>query len=310
MSLLSILFSMAIEHYFNAVEQYRVYDWITTFSNWIKEKFSESEYWNDTLGLIATILIPMFACGIIYGLLNEALGLLGFLFSLLVLVYCIGPKRVLHTARLYIDAGEHEDEHSLKSYANELLEDDSNTEENNNDTNKKICEKLVYSTNEGILGIFFWFILLGPMGALMCRMVNILYTESLQQADEPDDDQEQESDEEQSSAGAFAEFNNSVRMLYAILLWLPAQITILTFAITGSFIDTLQQWKSRLSKDYLNPKEIEATLFASGLSALQIEPETQQCELSTVHEVLALCWRSIIVWVTALALLTLAGLTG
>lgn len=294
MSLLAILISLAIEHYVDSVAHFRNYIWITTFSDWIKEKFSETEFWNDTLGLIATILIPMFGCAIIFGALNNAMGLLGFLFSLLVLVYCIGPTRVLHTARQYIDAAEHEDEHSSKSYVNEIL--DSEDTEINDETHAKICDKLITSTNEGILSIFFWFILLGPMGALMCRMVSILYKNSL----------EQSTDDE----AAFSEFNNSTRMLYAILLWLPAQITMLAFAITGSFIDTLQQWKSRLSKDYLNPQETEETLLRTGLSALQINPDDHKCELSTVHDVLGLCWRSVIVWVTALALLTLAGLTG
>lgn len=311
MSLLAILFSLAIEHYYSAVENFRIYDWISSFAKWVKEKFSATEIWNDTLGLIATILIPMFACALIYGLLNEAMGLLGFLFSLLVLVYCVGPKRFIHTAKQYIDAGEHEDEHSLKSYANELLETDDN--EINSETHQKVCEKLINNTNEGILGIFFWFILLGPMGALMCRMVNVLYTESLQKVSDDDDSDSDDNEniaKEEDGEHNFAEFNNSIRMLYAILLWLPCQITILTFAITGSFVDSLHEWKSRLSNDYLNPKESEETLFRTGLSALQIEPDSHQYEISTVQEVYSLCWRSIIVWVTVLALLTLAGLAG
>ena len=134
------------------------------------------------------------------------------------------------------------------------------------------------------------------MGALMVRMVNVLHEKSLQQSDDGETD--------------FTEFNNSTRMLYAILLWLPSQLTMLTFAVTGSFIDSLREWKSRLSNDYLNPKETKETLYRTGMNALQIDPDSHQFELSTVHEVLALCWRGIIVWVTALALLTLAGWTG
>jgi len=294
MSLLAILTSLAIEHYVDSITQFRNYRWIKCFADWIKEKFSQTEFWNDTLGLIATILIPMFGCAIIYGALHNAMSLLGFLFSLLVLVYCIGPTRVLHTVRLYLDAAEHEDEHSSQTYLNEILETESANVDD--ETHEKICSKMFVSTNEGVLSIFFWFILLGPMGALMCRMVSILYKYS----HEPAEGEDQE----------FTEFNNSTRMLYAILLWLPSQITMLTFAITGSFVDTFNEWKSRLSNDYLNPQETEQTLHRTGLSALQINPDDHHCELSTVHDVLALCWRSVIVWVTALALLTLAGLTG
>jgi AmpE protein len=298
MSLLSILFSLAIERYFEPVSQLRNFRWIITFSNWIKERFSKSEFWNDTLGLIVIILLPMFVCAIIYSQLHNALALLGFLFSLGVLVYCMGPTRTHHIARLYLDAGEHEDEHSLKTYATELL--GVNISDNKQENHQLVCEKIIVSTNESLLGVFFWFVLLGPMGALMFRMVSVLYEEFQQHSD---------ADDETSTSG-YTEFNNSTRMLYAILIWLPAQLTTLAFAITGSFIDTLHEWKSRLSKDYLNPIESEQTLFRAGMSALQMNPDSHQFELGTVQEILALCWRSIIVWVTALALLTLAGWTG
>lgn len=305
MSLLAILFSLAIEHYYNAVDQFRNYQWISSFSDWIKERFADSEYWNDTIGLIATILIPMFVCALIYGVLDHAMGLLGFLFSLLVLLYCIGPQRFLYTARQFIDAGEHDDQHSLQTYANELLGSEST--EMDSDSYQQVSAKLINNTNEGLLSIFFWFILLGPMGALMCRMVNILYKQTPPAPDEQDSETETSEGSEQQP---FSEFNNSTRMLYAILLWLPAQLTILAFAITGSFIDTLREWKSRLSKDYLNPQETETTLFRTGFNALQLNPDDHEHNLSTVEDVLALCWRSLIVWVTALALLTLAGLAG
>lgn len=302
MSLLSILFSLAIDRYFDPIDQVRNYNWIVSFSNWVKERFSRSEFWNDTLGLIVIILLPMFLCAIIYSQLYNALGLLGFLFSLFVLAYCMGPQRVHHVARQYLDAGELEDEHSLKNYTAELLGENISDDAQQNHRN--VCEKLIVSTNENILGVFFWFVLLGPMGALMLRMVGTLYKESLDNMP----NEEHDTDEEQGTD--YTEFNNSTRMLYAILIWLPAQLTTLAFAITGSFIDTLHEWKNLLSRDYLNPVESEHTLFRTGMNALQLDPETHPFELSTVHDVLALCWRSIIVWVTALALLTLAGLAG
>ncbi len=294
MSLLTILFSLAVERYVDALDQIRSYNWIISFSNWVKDKFSASEFWNDTLGLIVIILLPVFLCALLYSQFYNALGLLGFLFSLAVLVYCMGPKRIHHTAHLYIDAGEHEDEQGLKTYASELL--GPVLPDDQQEINRKVCEKLLVSTNENLLGVFFWFALLGPMGALMFRITSVLYYQSEQQSEEETAD--------------YTEFNNSTRLLYAILLWLPAQLTTLAFAITGSFIDTLHEWKSRIHHDYLNPKESEDTLFHSGMKSLQMDPETQQFNLDTVHDILALCWRSIILWITALALLTLAGWAG
>jgi len=299
MSLLSILFSLVIEHFYESVSRFRDFRWIITFSSWVKEKLSNSEFWNDTLGLIIIVLTPILGCAIVFSILNNALALLGFLFSLFILVYCLGPVRTHHIAKQYLDASDHEDEHSMKTYAIDLLGNQAT--ENATENNALICEKIFINTNENILAVFFWFVLLGPMGALMFRMVNVLFNETQQKS---------ENDSESSEDSQHQEFDNSTRMLYAILLWLPAQLTTLTFAITGSFIDTLQEWKSRLSSDYLNPIECELTLFRTGMCALQLDPNSHSFDASTVNDVLALCWRSIIVWVTALALLTLAGLTG
>ena len=186
-------------------------------------------------------------------------------------------KAVNHYAWVYVNgkyAGEHEDEQSLKTYASDLLGPD--LPDDQQAINRSICEKLLVSTNENLLGVFFWFVLLGPMGALMFRIAGVLYYDSEQKISE--------------ETAEHMEFNNSTRLLYAILLWLPAQLTTLAFAITGSFIDTLHEWKSRIHNDYLNPKESEETLFHTGLKSLQMDPETLQYDLNTIHDILALCW--------------------
>jgi len=292
MSLLAILFGLAIERFFDNIENKRKFDWSVNFSNWVRNKFANTELWNDTLGLIVIILLPVFAGAFVYDLLNDALGILGFAFAVIVLVYCLGPQRIHHLARLYLDAGEFDDQHSTKTYANEILGHES--PDDNNATNQKICEKLITATNDDILAVFFWFVLLGPMGALLYRITSTLYEHAANESDKTE----------------FCEFNNSTRLLFAILLWIPNQLTTLCFAVTGSFIDAFQQWKEHIANDYLNPAESNETLIASGLSALQIDSDNHTFELSTISGVLALCWRSIIVWVTALALLTLAGWTG
>lgn len=300
MSLLAILFSLAIERYVDAIANIRHYDWTVSFSEWMKNKLSRSEFWNDTLGLIIIMLIPFFGCAILYNQLYDALGLLGFLFSLTVLVYCINPQQTYQLVHQYLDAGKNEDQHSLRSYATELLQ--NNVPDDEHEMHRKICERILTTANNDVLAVFFWFVLLGPMGALLFRMSTHLYhASSLVQADDT---------KEEDTEVKYLEFDNSVRMLYAILLWLPSQITILCYAISGSFIDTFQTWKSRLTTDYLNPEESDNTLISTGLSALQIDADNKNFDTNSVNEVFAIAWRTVIVWITALALLTLAGLTG
>lgn len=304
MSLLAILFSLAIERYVEVAANIRNYDWSIRFTQWTKDRFSQSEYWNDTAGLIIILLIPFFACAIIYDQLFDVLGLLGFLFSLAVLVYCIRPKRSYQLIRQYLDASEHEDQHSLLSYASDILQQSPPQEDAQ--LHRSVSERLLNILNNEVLAVFFWFVVLGPMGALLFRMTATLYEDAY---DDNQDETEAGNDTDDVEAN-YTEFNNSIRILYAILLWLPTQISLLCFAIAGSFIDTLQTWKNRLLSDYLNPDESDITVVQAGFSALQFDEENNAFDSAMVNQVYALAFRALIVWITALALLTLAGLTG
>ena len=298
MSLLAILFSMVIERYVDAVASIRNYTWTVRFSDWVKEKFSHSEFWNDTLGLVVILLVPFFICAIIYDQLFDAMEPLAFLFALAVLVYCINPKRMYSLSRQYLDAGENDDQHSMQTYASEMMPDESF--DDTREMNSKVSIRMLTSTNNEVLAVFFWFVLLGPMGALLFRMSAALF-ENTRGGYSNESEMENE-------AVDYTEFNSSARMLYGILLWLPTQISILCFAIAGSFIDTLQTWKQRLTSNYLDPDQSDETLYLCGFSSLQLDLEQKTFDLGAVNEVYALAFRTIIVWVTILALLILAGL--
>jgi membrane protein required for beta-lactamase induction len=294
MNLLAILFALSIERIFEPIERLRDFHWFTLFADWVKTTFTGARYWNDTAGVLMTVLLPVVICGIVYAQLDALLALLGFLFSIVVLLYCLGPKRVHHIVKLYVDASEHDDQSHSRAYAVELLQrkmPDSDTE-----TNRAIAERTLVSTNEQLVAILFWFVVLGPVGALLIKLSGQLREHAAATMNEETTD--------------YTEYKRISVFLYAILIWLPTQVMILCFAITGSFVDVIHEWKMSLSHDFLNPGTTRETLLQTGFKALQIDPNTQIFSLATVREVLALCWRSIVVFVTIIALLTLAGLAG
>ena len=199
-----------------------------------------------------------------------------------------------HIVKLYVDTSEHDDQSNSKTYTMELLQ--QQMPDSNSQTNRSITERAIVFSNEQLIAILFWFVVLGPVGALLIRLSALL--------------REQVGAERQNETSEDTEYQKMSVFLYAILIWLPTQITMLCFAITGSFVDVIHEWKMSLSHDFLNPDSTRETLLQTGFKALQMDPATQIFSLATVREVLALCWRAIVVFITLLALLTLAGLAG
>lgn len=293
MSLLAILISLGIEKFVQRLDQWRKFHWFINFSNWVKNKFGHSNFWNDTVGIVGIVLMPIAAVGFFLYELDSVLGLLSFIFSIIVLVYCLGPKDLHEVAHLYVDACKRDDNDAAFSYATQLLKTPVPQDERNRIA--EISNALLISTNERLLAVFFWFMVLGPMGAVLYRLSHVLA-----RAQPMDTDPERN------------EFYQSSRLLFAILNWLPLHLTTLSYAITGSFIDAVHKWKQHQPEDILNPDEQNTQLSFTGLGALNIDLDSSnvKLDLHVIHDVLELSRRSIFAFLTVVAILTLVGWAG
>ena len=118
--------------------------------------------------------------------------------------------------------------------------------------------------------------------------------------------------------------------------WLPARMTALSFAIVGSFEEAIDGWRFH-TKHFPNDNDgviLAATAGAInvrlGGSALKMREELKtapiyddedawqepgvtpgrEAELGHLRSVVGLVWRSVVVWMLLLALLSLARLLG
>jgi len=161
---------------------------------------------------------------------------------------------------------------------------------------QRLIESMLEMANERLMAVLFWFVILGPMGAIIYRITVEL---------------EQRTRGEENSDG----LNEAATRLRAIMNWLPARITALIYAIAGSFVDALRLWKEKSgewSDDWVASNR--GVLIASGVGALNFnhlyaadEELDREVAKGQVVQALALIRRSIIVWLTVLAFMTLGG---
>lgn len=284
MALIAILLSIAIERFLGTLEDLRRFTWFETLVRIVR-----GYAWSDgPLGVVVAGLLPLLAVVLTGYLLHGLWWPLAFLFGLLVLLYSFGPKDLEAEVEAFIEARERDDEESAMLHAGDLLQ---NTEvANSRQLTRAILETLLVEANGRFLAVIFWFVLLGPAGALLYRLACQLRSQH------------------DSEASGFA---LSARKLHHILDWAPARLTALAYALSGSFVDAMHHWRSEAGKW---SEECRVILIVSGFGALRYRPAEDEDapldiaeENSYISEALAMVRRAVLVWLALLALLTLAG---
>ena len=284
MNLISILIALAVETLYKPVSDYRRYDWLLDASAKIYHKLSDQPWRDGPAGLILMVALPCLSVWLIAAMLAGVAGLFSFLFGLLVLIYCLGPKDLLDDVNKFTDALRADDAEAARHYAEEIL-----GREVSGDLislAEQVKEGIPVTANLRVLGILFWFMIMGPVGAVLFRHTCLLYRQD----------------------GWSHGFSNVLERLHEIMIWPSARLSVAGFALTGSFVDTVSNWQS--SSDFWQ-RNSEELLSVSGSGAVRHEldepPEEGQPDIEGVQNVLALMKRTLIVWLVILALLTLTG---
>jgi len=285
MNLITVLLALAVESRLGDGNKYRRLDWFDRYRGWLELRLGRTACWDGVAGTLITLFIPLFLPGLAAYLLVKIHFLAAFLFSLVVLIYSLGPglNSLLHD---YIDALDgHEDIRSL-ALLNKLSDENMNTEA----AQRQILNSIMIKAHENLFAVIFWFFLLGPIGALLYCLVRHLFTKY--------DD----------IHGGYAD---AVRDLHDILMWPSVRLYALGFALGGSLVDAFEGWRT-VSGHTLDVNY--KVLTASGLGALQYAPESEPesaagnaaC-IGWLREAQALINRALVVWLIVIGVLTIGG---
>ncbi|NNM83439.1 MAG: CobD/CbiB family protein [Burkholderiales bacterium] len=156
-----------------------------------------------------------------------------------------------------------------------------------------------------VFGVIFYFAAFGPMGAVFYRIATVL-------------GEEWGSDEDSGFSGKFA------ARAFEILDWIPVRLTALSFAIVGDFEDALYCWRTQSTS--WNPVS-HGILLSSGAGALGVRLGDavtedgmsryrplmgmgEEADGAYMQSTVGLIWRSLLLWLLLILLLTISNLLG
>ena len=272
----------------------RRFDWLVEWRRYVGGMSDLDGAWNGRVGLLLIVGLPVLLIGLLQVALRQPLwGLPGFVFALLLLFYCWGPRNLDQDVEAIVDAP---DAQRKRDAAANLLQADA--------TSALDGHMLVEGVFAGALrrwfGPLLWFLLLGPAGALLYRIGALLGGDATH-ADMP------------------SAQHDSARWLLAVLDWPVAQLMTLALALAANFDAVFGAWRdwhaggSRLDTGFLGAAarasvDIEIadhdTDLADG-NALAATPA-----LLELRDAMSLVWRMLLLWLAVLALFVIAHFVG
>ena len=280
MALISIILGLLFDRAFRHLHDLRDLSWFEYYTNAVTRLVNT----NGVIQIIAVLFVPILIIAVIQLQLSDFLLEFPYLlFGVLVFVYCLGPACLSSDIEYYLDARRLGDDDEALHYAGALTERAASTAPDQQTSD--VTRSILYVANERIFAVIFWFVIIGPAGALLYRLTTNLSKQH----------------------GLSDSLSAVATLLQAVLTWVPARMLALGYALTGHFDGALQAYRNRPYESDLALENYDV-LVNTGMGALRDQEATD--EISSIISARNLVMRSILIWIAVLALLTLGGWLG
>ena len=262
------------------------------FGTWLRWWRGHGGGWaSGRFGLLPAIAAPVLLAGLLQWWLHGRLyGLPALLFGVAMLVWCWGPRDLDRDVEAVLDAEDtpaHGVAVSRLQAAGGSLHQDA----------PSLLDATIHDALRRWFAPLFWFLLLGPAGVLLYRLL-------AQVVHGP------------QAADASADARAGAGWALALLEWPVAQLMVLSMALVGNFDTVFSAWRGAagnrwaLDLGFLGAatragvgmelaEDAEDARAAGIVLPLQAQPE--------LRDAMSLVWRMLLAWMAALALLVIAG---
>ncbi|MCH7345000.1 CobD/CbiB family protein [Pelomonas sp. CA6] len=329
MNFFAVLFALLCEQLKPLRHGNPVHQGMINWVRWTGRNFDAGREHHATVVWCITVLGPAVAVALIYAGVRHFSLLLALALDVLVLYLTLGFRQFSHYFTDIRDALERADESEARRLLAEWRHLDA-SELPRTELLRHVLEHSLLAAHRHVFGVFFWFVLLstlglGPAGAVLYRMAEFAsryWAFKSRTLDAPTNER----------------LMQLSRRVFGWIDHVPARLTAAGFAIVGNFEEAVGSWR-RHARLWAHENEGVILAAAAGAVGVQLggsaapgvtpdrsktfeaggDAEATQAEGSTagqppqlghLQSVVGLVWRSVVLWMMLLALMTLANLVG
>ena len=297
MNFLALLLGLALERVLTHLFHLREFHWLDPLFDWhLRRAAAASGVYRRWMALAFTSLLAVLLVAPVAllsaGLRGEFLQIPEFLFSVVVLLFSLGPRDLDDEVEDYGDALETGDAVTQQRVAEQLLERAPPAQPA--ECNEAVERAIYVQANNRIFGVAFWFLVLGPTGAWAFRVLDLLRHRA-----------EGKVGDEHASVAMEA-----VRTLHGLLAWPPSRLLALGYVLAGNFEEAMASWRNRGREATLSFADGTAEILArvgiaaAGRSTLDVADAAEA--LDRIRGARSLVMRTLwMIWCPVIAVLTL-----
>jgi adenosylcobinamide-phosphate synthase len=328
MSFFAVLFALMLEQVKPLPRKNGIHDALVAWVGWAGRSFDAGRDIHAWVVWCVSVLAPAVAAALLYRLVALWGDLAALAFDVAVLYLTLGFRQFSHFFTDIRDAIERGDEMQARSLLAQWQHVDA-SDLPRTELLRQVIEHSLLAAHRHVFGVFFWFVVLsaiglGPAGAVLYRMAEFAarYWAFKSQA-----------------LGAPAE-DRPMAVAQRAFAWidhLPARLTAFGFAVVGNFEEAINGWRRdaglwqhendgiilaaaggavgvQLGLTTSGAASDRSTPPAAGVYAIGGGPDPSISAMAPqqghLRGVVGLVWRSVVLWMLLVALLTLAHLLG
>lgn len=293
MKLLALLIGLALERGVTNLLHLRELRW---FDPWFDLGLRHSARAGVVGGYVLIVLVlllpfvPVLWIGMLLQDADFPWDLPYLVFAILVVFFCLGPRDLVSEVYEYCDAVDRDDPDTARRVLTELSEGER-LRANEIDV---VEDAIFIQATNRLFGVVFWFVLMGPAGAWLFRISDLFRRRAVYE----------------QSRGITPDNTvlDAVENVHGLLVFVPARLAAIGYAMSGSFDDALHGWRTFRARGPLplhrSNDEIVARVGNAAMTGALAEPENSS---AAARNSLKLVTRTLFIWVTVIALMTIFG---
>ena len=324
MSFFAVLFALLIEQVKPLPRVNRVGQAMRAWVSWVTRTLDAGQRRHARMVWGVSVVLPAVLATGVYLLIRQYSLLLAMAFDVALLYLTLGFRQFSHYFTDIRDALDRGDEAEARRHLAQWKEMEV-ADLPRAELLRQVLEHALLSAHRHVFGVFFWFVLLsalglGPAGAVIYRMGEFVSRHWLAMRQHK-----------------HTEVNDHLpdmsRQLFALIDTVPARLTAAGFAVVGNFEEAVNAWRRdasvpadrnegvilaaasgavgvRMGSDAMAPAVGQGEEAAADVGAAVQGPQLAPPQSGHLQSVVGLVWRSVVLWMLLVALLTLANVLG